>query len=289
MVQIISQESKWFLICGKENRFVYDIARAARKLVLARCSIDNIYYFSDCPDTRNILNAKDLSTEQLYSLQELPEILKKQEGAAFIGCVVSSHGDISGIEGTLRPSNLIESISSLKTVTDSLILLGQCYSGVFNCPKESNICIIGASGFYPSISSTGINDVDWSANVFIYYFFEWIGKPVDVDGDNLATVSDAYKYASYYTNTFMMGLKMKLSRNFDEWCTKEHQKIEELHKEEMELAKAQNISEAQMKLLERKGKEGQLLLNLQIYHTHQEPWIENTQEANRLIMNEMTS
>ena len=267
MVNLISTESKWFFVFGNENRFVLDIINASKVLQDSGCAESNIFYFSDYVDVaKKFLEAHGYSSGQLYPLSSIKDKIQTFKNSAFVGCVVSSHGDIGGIENTIKPSELIQGINRIPGVTDGLLLLGQCYSGIFNCPKESGICVLGASNFYPSLSMR-LPNISWSANVFIYYFFEWMGNPVDIDGDMECSVTDAYKYASYKTNMVIYNSKIEKSKSFQKWCLDKSAQIRGV-----------------VPSIESVAIEQQLNLDLQVYHNHQEPWIANPDAANRLIL-----
>lgn len=267
MVNLVSTESKWFFIFGNENRFVLDAINASKVLQSIGCSENNIFYFSDYQQAaKSFLEANNCSSGQLYPLNQIKTKMLSFENSAFVGCVVSSHGDIGGIENIVKPAELIQGINSIKGVTDGMLLLGQCYSGIFNCPKESGICVMGASNFYPSLSMQ-LPEISWSANVFVYYFFEWMKNPLDVDGDGEYSIADAYKYASYNTNNVIYNSKIEKSKTFKKWCLDEYAKIDGVVPSMETMAITQ-----------------QLNLNLQIYHNHQEPWIANSDAANRLIL-----
>ena len=279
MVRILKNfdDSKWVFVCGKETtpRFMFDIVNAAKVVKNRQNGVEtNIYYFSDFPSASTVLTENGLSAGQLYPTDRLFSMLDSFENVSFIGCVVSSHGDMDGINcsSNIKPNQLLQKMQNIKGITDGLLLLGQCYSGIFNMPNHSNICVIGASNFYPSISSQ-INDngCNWSANVFLYYFFEWLQNPVDVDGDNQNTILDAYKYTSYKTNEFLVKSKIEDSKTFEKWCLEEQRKIENPSEED----KNKGLTFVRVQELNR---------HLSLYHNHQEAWISNQSAAMRLIV-----
>ena len=91
-----------------------------------------------------------------------------------------------------------------------MLFLGQCYAGIFNftnvSDEEKRIIYIGATGMRSGLSASmkwnvnPTNSINWSANISVYYMFEWIDNPVDVDNDGQYSVMDLYKYVSFKTN-----------------------------------------------------------------------------------------
>lgn len=279
MVHILSrvnpnQDTKWVFVCGRDDtpRFMFDIINAA-KIIKERQNDreDNIYYFTDLPSASSFLTANGLSAGQLYGISQLIPKLETFKDIAFLGCVVSSHGNIDGMEG-IKPSELLNAMQKITGLTDGLLLLGQCYSGIFNMPRQSKICVVGASNFYPSLSYKGIDDkCSWSANVFLYNFFKWIQNPQDIDGDGQHTVLDAYKYASSTTNDFLVAKKIQDSKDFQTWCSKEYEEIS---------VKPTNP----MQKMDFEARMNRLDARLSIYHNHQEAWVSDQEVALRLIV-----
>lgn len=279
MVRILKNcdDSKWVFICGNDPtpRFMFDIINAAKIVRDKQGGIQsNIYYFSDMPSANMLLTDNGLSAGHLYPTSRLFDTLDSFHDISFLGCVVSSHGNLDGINcaSNIKPNQLLEKIQVINGLTDGLLLLGQCYSGIFNMPTHSNICVVGASNFYPSISSQIHDNVcNWSANVFLYYFFEWLRNPVDVDGDGQATILDAYKYTSYKTNDFLVKSKANSSKTFDKWCLDEQKSIDNPSEED----RNRGLIFLKVKQLNDK---------LALYHNHQEAWIANQNAAMRLIV-----
>ena len=126
--------------------------------------------------------------------------------------VSSCHGDLIGIGGidSIRPNDLIQSIKSNAKVQNCLVFFGQCYADVFNYTnvfdEQKNIVYIGATGMRTGISSTMSWNISptqsfrWIANISVFYMFEWLQNPIDVDNDGHFSIMDLYKYVSYKTN-----------------------------------------------------------------------------------------
>ena len=83
------------------------------------------------------------------------------------------------------------------------MFFGQCYAGIYNWvdvrQEEKNIIYIGATGFDSSLSY-GLSGIQWSANISLIAFFNWLSDPKDIDGDGVLTVMDLYKYIAVFTN-----------------------------------------------------------------------------------------
>jgi len=275
MVRILgnNQDSKWLFICGNEQRFAYDVLRASTIIKqLQGHSENNIYYFTDSQYMKKLLQCNNLSSDRLFSLKDVKTQINNFNDIVSVYCVVSSHGDIFGIEDIIKPNQLINDLSNIKGVTDGFILFGQCYSGIFNLINQSKLCIIGASNFYPSVSAI-VENTAWSANVFLYYFFKWINNPIDVDCDNQCTIYDAYKWATYNTNKFLIKQKIEDSKTFDIWCTKEMNEINDM-KKKLTIENKVDLTTKEIRLNDR----------LAIYHNQQESWISNIIAASRLII-----
>ncbi|MFR1673995.1 MAG: hypothetical protein ACLSWJ_03600 [Alphaproteobacteria bacterium] len=267
-------DSKWIFIAGSETRFVFDVVNAANIVQQKQGNcVNNIYFFTDCSNAAAILSANDLPCGQLFGLDALTRQIELFDDVSSIYCAVSSHGDIDGIENKIKPNELIHKIENIKGLTDGFVLFGQCYSGIFNLTDQSKLCVLGASNFYPSISSSEASGGKWVANVFFYFFFEWFKNPVDVDGDKQHTIADAYKWASYKTNNLLIELKIRDSKTFNEWCIQEQKNIELLKKNPIPA----NIMDCQVR-------EAALNNRLNIYHNQQEAWISNCDAALRLIV-----
>lgn len=45
-----------------------------------------------------------------------------------------------------------------------------------------------------------LNGCEWVANISVFALFQWLKKPIDIDGDGIFSITDLYKYVSFYTN-----------------------------------------------------------------------------------------
>lgn len=126
--------------------------------------------------------------------------------------ISSCHGDLDGIgvNGIIKPHNLIEVIKGNVHLQNCVALFGQCHAGAFHYSNlvapPKNIVYIGATGLRSGISKglrfTSPPDIDvaWTANVFICFLAAWLHMPKDVDNDGNYSVMDLYKYVTYETN-----------------------------------------------------------------------------------------
>lgn len=154
--------------------------------------------------------------------------------------VVTGHGSIEGISATenIKPYPLVKKIKNTPKLKCGILVLGQCFAGVFNYMnvkevpirvslirkiefrikslvikkykrpssiKESKLIIIGATNLYESksfsIKERFLNDdYEWAANIFLVMFFKWIKNPVDIDGDGIFSLMDVYKYSGSSAN-----------------------------------------------------------------------------------------
>ncbi len=112
-------------------------------------------------------------------------------------------------------------------------------------------------------------DIKWIANIFQFFFFEWIQNPFDVDFDENTSLLDAYKYATSKTNDYLIMMKSNLSKNFNEWCLSKMIYLKQLDLIESSLYK-------------NKQRNQQLNNLLYIYHSQQDPWINNVDLAKKI-------
>ena len=290
MVQILKRAASstvWVFIAEMDRdspRFLFDIQNFAEKIKTKQDGDDsNFYFFVDNTDQmKSVLKDKNISIDRVFQLSEFQSQIKNLKDISFLGCVISSHGTINGA-ATLNPNLVLSSINGISGLTDGLLLLGQCFSGVFNVPSNSKICVIGASNFCESVSSGQIKGVSWIANVFLYFFSLWFvdDEAQDVDKDGNRSVLDAYKYASFRTNLLLQELKVQYSKTFHIWCTAEVERLYSISSQIIKPEKDQNIYELQAMY---EAVQQQLNNNLSIYHNTQESWISDMNAALRLII-----
>jgi hypothetical protein len=139
--------------------------------------------------------------------------------------IVAGHGRTDGIGSRttlLSPFELMRAVRDIPGLKCGGIVLGQCFAGIFNFPDATvapELALIGATNLNESLSTSieldqPILQLDgtpglsgWLANIFLYYFFAWLTRPTDVDGDGALTLMDAYKFAGTQSNLTLTRLK----------------------------------------------------------------------------------
>lgn len=266
-----------------ELRHVEDIIFAVASLRKKGISDQDIYIFDDY-SKRDILYSQLSIESRLYNLKDFKAILESID-MEFAVVLVTGHGSCNGIpineDEFISPDLLTKSLRQIKNLKRAVVILGQCYAGVFNYIEtynEPKLVVMGATNLHLSLSSqiklqspVKLNDgkilESWGANFFIYYLMEWILNPLDMDGDGRFTVTDAYKYSGYKSNQKLIDSKGQFSVTMDNWLFGGLQQCRALQSgAETERLKAMAIAR-------------QIEQNLQILHMQQEPWLLNANES----------
>lgn len=206
-----------------KKRFIKDIFHSIYVLQQIGVQGQNITIVSDWESKEWEENGfppiNPISPNNLYATLETINC----ENLFIISCCHGSICGIGGIDG-IRPDDLISSIKSNSTMKNCVVFLGQCYAGVFNytnvTSEGQNIVYIGATGMRTGISSsttwniTPTSSLNWIANISVFYMFEWLSKPVDVDNDGHYSVIDLYKYVSYHTNSKTEQIEKEETKRF---------------------------------------------------------------------------
>lgn len=203
-----------FISATREPRHLTDIVVAVMALRQTGVPDANVLVFTDHPAPRGYLSQHQIS--QVYGLNELRSRLADVE-ARYVVATCGGHGSRAGLQAdstTISPTELFEAVRSVRGAETAVVLLAQCYAGVFNYVDATagrpNLVVLGSAMFYPTLSipvrSTSGGRIKeasklrpWSANVYQFNFFEWLACPVDVDGDGRCSLVDAYKYAAVRT------------------------------------------------------------------------------------------
>ena len=125
MVQILqtsAQSSVWVFIAEMDRdlpRFLFDIQNFAEKLKAKQSDNDsNFYFFVDnVEQLKSVLAQKNISTDKVYEISQFKTEMGKLSGIPFLGCVVSSHGNIEGA-ATLNPNKILSCINNIPGLTD---------------------------------------------------------------------------------------------------------------------------------------------------------------------------
>ena len=273
---LVGSDSVWILYSGEPReskdylRFILDIEWGAKCLVNAGVSPNKIICFLDFihgdPVQADLVSHGYTVFLEKDFYAELSKINSKVIIFASTG-----HGNINGISGTttINPVPLVDALKKVSNLQVVLLVLAQCYSGVFDYLDVKGTpatVIMGATRLHTSISS-GTIGLQHCANIFWAYFFNWIQQPVDVDADGIFTAADAFKYSALMTNNAIKNIKTSQTMTFESWCL---EKIREL----------ETIADTTLKT----KKEDDIKKQADIYHTHQEPWILNANVSRSILL-----
>jgi hypothetical protein len=225
-LNLLKPDTTWLFLSGSdEERFLDDISFGIQCLTYRGVLANNIILSVDQRSPLNIISSHQyLGKMEIFKTSEVSDkILQKNPDKLVI--VVTGHGSDLGIDALppISPFALIESLKNIAGLTYGLVVLGQCYAGIFNFLEvkkidqvskkvvKPEICIMGATDLATSISATvDISSINilktfscthqWSANLFLLFFMWCVAEPVDIDGDSRNTIIDAYKSAGIRTN-----------------------------------------------------------------------------------------
>ena len=243
-------------------------------------SDEQIYIFDDFAQKDLHYSSVEIN-HRTFDLLDFQKILSEIKSDSAI-IIVTGHGSAKGIPilstGRISPKSIADSLRSISNLKIGIVVLGQCYAGIYNYIDAStnpNLIVIGATNLHNSLSAplTPRNPIlyqnkkifdNWNANFFIYFFMDWILKPVDIDGDNKFTIMDAYKYAGFKSNQKLEEIKIDHSK-----------KIKNLLFKDEEIKQKPSPSDK----LETEASDKKLEEELKILYLHQEPWILNANTA----------
>lgn len=227
---LIKDKTRYFFILPAANeaeeRHIYDIAFGLRCLFSIGIAYDDIVVIIDnASDSKinTVFSAMNINIPaNIYSTLQLDKILENNN---YINAVVfiTGHGSPSGLDSKnpIKPYILYKKFQITENFKRVVFYFGQCYAGIFNhMPlsthlglennKKCSITAIGSTGLFSSISSSlKVEDVTWSANIFLAYIFSWITNPIDIDGDGKLSVMNSFKYAAINTNLALSEIKKK--------------------------------------------------------------------------------
>jgi hypothetical protein len=224
-----------FISGGDEDRFIDDIRFGISVLKSKGVPKDKIKVFLDgIPKLRDKRSGTPI-IEKYEPLSKLEDVLAIESSETAV-LMTTGHGGEYGLVHQetqyLSPYKVISAVRSIQNLKRAALVLGQCYAGVFNFVDASGdkpLCIIGSTGYEVSLSfpsnqnmkptlkpiDQNLKDIcklnDWTANLFLYNFFQWIHSPKDIDGDGQLTLMDAFKFASIEINKFLNSLKRQIS------------------------------------------------------------------------------
>jgi hypothetical protein len=262
----------WVFYSGSGNlNYLYDILEGASRLRSRDVKHQSCFFFVPSNFVREI-NRLGFTQVSDYTQFSQTFVASKiiSEQIVFIG---TGHGNQFGLTyldlttkilRALPPAELISTICAIPGLRQGLILLGQCFAGVFNFLEASNssepeICLIGATNFDSSLNFwVDSNQKNIYLNFFLFFFFDWIANPVDIDGDGVCSLLDAYKFAGVNSNQRL------------------HARRQEAYSS-LEAIKAKYIGEEDE--LKKTAFSTEINKHIELIHIHQEPWILNSNLA----------
>ena len=283
----ISETSLWLFLCSStEPRHFSDIVYGVNALSAKGVPSGNIAIFIDDPTGELYLAPYGISN--VFQLSEITSVLASKEGYSSVVALVGGHGSLDGIGVlgfALPASPLIDSIRGIPGISFGVIILSQCFGGVYNyvsANTKPELAFLGATSLHPSMSlgislkgpiSSLIPSISlrgWSANIFAYSFFEWLSSPKDVDGDGLATLIDAFKYSGKISNDYLRYVKIQL-----------FQRSQDLSRDlyaAQDGVRLGNLQQFQVDAISRQLQEA-----LDLLHISQDPWVLNANLARRIV------
>lgn len=283
----LGAQTLWtFLSCGTEPRHLQDIVFAVHVLRLRGVAWKDILVFTDHPAPEKYL--QPFGIHNAFPVAELAAQLSGAAPHSSVVLTVTGHGSPTGLgDGTaVTPSGLCSSIRKVPEVAICVVVLAQCFGGVFNyldATRQPPLVIIGATNLNASLSTLislakpivqedgapGL--VAWLANLFMFFFFTWIQSPHDIDGDGELNLVDAYKFAGVVSNLRLQNLKTRLFREAELFRRQCEQTQEAA-------AKFDGTPDAgtpphKLALLEAETAQKKLQTTLENLYLHQEPWI----------------
>ena len=297
---MIGKDARWALLAStSEQRHIHDLAYIAHRLILCGVPPEQIAFFSDFGALRQEVDSFQFQASKTYPIKHFIRSSEWFSDASFLGVAVSGHGSGAGLAHNherveLRSHEFYKAIRDSGAMS-SLVVLGQCYAGIFNFSDVGytpppQIVVVGATGFHQSLSIDGLKLSlpipratdplsSWNMNYFLVSFFDALHLKKDVDGDGVATVSDLFRYAASNTNDMLRLVKSNLSKSFDEWCLKEKDGVKWKRSQAEKKTKPSEIAQKERLLNEAAESEKLLNVKLSNFHTHQEPWLLNARIA----------
>ncbi|MDY5533779.1 MAG: hypothetical protein SPF83_08980 [Butyricimonas virosa] len=216
----IRENSKFIFIATSSNyledRFMYDISHGIEILKSLGVAAIDIIVITDAPKDTLVAKCINMSDVSFHIPSNLKDVIESAE-CENLFVVSSCHGSIDGIDSVtpIKPFTLNQSLKNNKYAKNILVFLGQCFAGIFNFidvrDENKNIVYIGATDIDASLSYL-ITGCDWVANISVFALFQWIKTPLDIDGDGKCSISDLYKYVSYFTNNITQ--QIEKSQNY---------------------------------------------------------------------------
>ncbi len=310
-MSLLTHQTRWILWSPSksdpEERHIYDVAFSLLCLESKGVDPKDIILIIDGGGSEFIKERIRIASRNdytIYKTENLFEIFDNTNSYKNLVLIVTGHGSVDGIlaQSFIKPYPLIHRIKTITNLKCGIVILGQCYAGIFNyinaqavyprrekllirlirmaqykffknnihpnILQECPVVIIGATNLHESISISIKEEfldslpIQWVANTFLAMFFKWIKEPIDVDGDGRFTLMDAYKYAGSKSND--VNKQNKKDDFFKPFL--ELQKLSEI----VLLPKTPDI------VAEIKSLEEQINKTIYMRFVHQESWILNS-------------
>lgn len=310
--------TKWLFVCAiahekkNKSRHLKDISFGVFALLKNKIPVKNIEIIIDEFEgyEDEIFVQQMLCQFDIKGIDKLDSIIKECQNENFV-VIFLGHGNENGL-GTIPPIKsyqIIENLKSNNSLKCIALIFGQCYAGVFNYVdlqkisdlgeiENINICLMGASHLNSSLSggisieyANGVT-TSWSANVFIYYFFDWLIFPSDVDGDQKYTLIDAFKYAGSKTSQKLILMKKELFSIVSQAqleLFKIKNELVALNKDLENEFDREIILEKEQSIFSLETQEESINeiidLHIELSYINQDPWILNTGIARKIMFN----
>ena len=223
-MKLTAETTHWIFLASSngdtEERHIYDIVFGVYCLEANKINPQHITILIDGnnrAEIKNKINEASNYNHDILTSCQLFDILKANIYDNVV-LFITGHGSSDGICATppIKPYPLITAIKTAPRLKRGILILGQCYAGIFNYMdvvskedngllKEAPLVVIGATNLYKSISAPVTTPVlnkpiSWLANIFLVTLFAWFKNPIDIDGDNKNTIMDAFKFAGFCSN-----------------------------------------------------------------------------------------
>lgn len=205
----ISEGSKFIFIATSsghlEDRFLYDVNYGIETLKNQGVADKDIIVITDTAKNALVAKCANMANVDFFTSSMIESVIENAE-CDNLFVVSSCHGSINGIDSALpiKPFPFNQAIKNNKYTKNVLVFLGQCYAGIFNFidvrDERKNIVYIGATDIDASLSCM-LTGCGWVANISVFALFKWLESPSDVDGDGVYSITDLYKYVSFFTNS----------------------------------------------------------------------------------------
>lgn len=287
---LLSNRTHWFFILPSsteaEERHIYDIAFGVKILLYKKVEYKDIAIIID--------HAPDIKIKMIFSALDVPLPMKIYDTTQIDTLLVNNtyknavifitgHGSPRGLDSDppIKPYPLYYKFQTAAQFKRVIFYFGQCYAGIFNqmplsthlglnSNSKCNMVAIGSTGLFSSVSAPiTVNNITWSANIFLMYIFNWLLANDDVDGDGKLSVMDSFKFASIYTNEALKEIKKQ--DNIQSFIEQSNliACIDRLYSKDIPQEEKDNI-QLEIQALEKM---------LEIRYVIQAPWILNAQIA----------